>query len=147
MTRLFHRTQRSPASSVFRVVAAENIHIPPNHEMVINGYLNAAGIDSTTEFLFEPTLDFCEKHDVLSSPSISYSQDSCIPIRLINPHNEPLTIYHNTNLGTADPKYDLDNVLRSTSATLDKHHQKEFRQLLNDFKDIFFSFGMGHREM
>ena len=140
----------------FRIAAAETISIPSNNEIVIPGNILKKGICSESIGVIEPNEELVEKKNILSGRVLTKASQK-VPVRLMNPTDNPVVIRKGTILGTFEPveevKEDskqcnsfgnsralpeqLQGLLDKSSKQLDKNQKGKLRETLMDYQDVF----------
>ena len=157
---MYHKKFEYYANTVFRVVATENTLVPAGHTKVLPAHIPQWKRPPTTlHAIFEPQDRFSPTEDI-SAPNILFNfSDEVIPIAIENKTAMDKTIYKNTTLGFSEivsdetlqnarnpqeappvkqlNKYDLRNVTTSIDKNLPSSIQKQFNDLIYEYKDIF----------
>ena len=92
------------ADSQCFVQIAETICIPPNSEARIMGMIPPT---KEKQALIEPKPDVSEKLDILIARVLVDTQESTVPLRILNPSKEPKTLYKHTRVATVEPFKEL----------------------------------------
>ena len=160
---LFHcrKIVSEPSLEQVKVIARETTFILVGHEAVILVELLTQSFPEKSQGIFEPSLAFCEKHQLLTFSSLCESRDM-IPARVINPV-EDVTVYKGTSLGSfsvvgsaeiaamnpviadlpdypqgqVSDKYDVREVIKRTQSSMDPQIRAKFVQLLRTFSHVF----------
>jgi hypothetical protein len=86
---------------VSAVALGENIIVPGESEVIIRGVFKEPPVTGAMGLL-EPGGNLAKRHGVIAARSVAFASDS-IPVRLMNPGSEPMTLYKGTILGTFEP--------------------------------------------
>lgn len=96
-------------SSVLASVQSRKVHaqktycIPPMSETIINAYVSSVE-DEEDMAIFEPLEDLLDRHQCLGAHTlVCVNKEGHVPVRLLNPAANPITIYGDTTLGTLEP--------------------------------------------
>ena len=109
--------------------------------------------------LFESHERFINNENQLSQDALFRFEKRIVPITIASTIDEVSTIYNDTTLGSpqlvsdrliqevnqkqmkdyneVDPKYDLENVKKAFSKEINNNSRADFRNLIDDFKEIF----------
>ena len=109
--------------------------------------------------LSQPHESFTNNEKQIAQDAMFSFEKGIVPITIANTIDEVSTIYRNTTLGSSQlvsyrliqevnqkqvknynevkPKYDLENGKKAVSKDLSNHCRAEFRNLINDYSDIF----------
>ena len=82
----------------YRVSLGETISIPPHHEIITSGQINEFCNDIEGIGIIEPTEKFCKNGQALIGRILVTARES-VPIRLMNPSNEPVVVHKGTIVG------------------------------------------------
>nr|CAD7570824.1 unnamed protein product [Timema californicum] len=118
-----NKTQGETQPGVCRVTLKETLVIPSGHEVVLQAAVSAdmgMGVLETNSHL-------SEKHGIFAARVVVSSKDKAIPVRLLNPHPHPVTLYSGTNIGSLMPC-----VIAGTVGTGDKTTRDEKASSLFD---------------
>ncbi|XP_028404818.1 uncharacterized protein LOC114527387 [Dendronephthya gigantea] len=77
------------------------VTVPGEHEMIMSA--NVGAISDEVTGIIEPCPEFVSKHSILVAQIVTKPQDNHVPVRLLNPSQDPVTIYRDTTLGTFSP--------------------------------------------
>ena len=95
-----------PISNRTKVRATHTTTVPPNTVMFINGTLDrepsAPQVPLQSGFL-EPYDNLTANHNLLAAAALTYSERGELPIRIINPTDEPVVVYKRKLLGFMNP--------------------------------------------
>ena len=145
---------------VNRVVALEKIWIAPQHVMIVSGtILGCKARPAAGVVLFEPHERFTITENQIAQNALFSFEKGLVPILIANTNDEVLTIYKDTTSGLSklesdcliqeikekqmknynevDPKYDLENVKKAISKDINKNCRADFKNLIDDYRDIF----------
>ena len=145
---------------VYRVVALEKVSIPPQHVMIVPGTIPGWKAPPVVRVaLFEPHERFIDNENQITQEALFSFGKGIVPITIANTNDEVLTIHKDTTLGSSqlvsdrliqeinqkqrknynevDPKYDLENVKKAISNEINNNCRADFRQLIDDYSDIF----------
>ena len=150
--------------SLFRIRLTETVTIPSNSEMIVSGYFNNPDKDTLPNcVLLEGSDKLLENKQVLVARSLVNLRDDTIPVRVLNPHDEPKKLFKETVLGSCDtveqvetdvqefsklnqmntstetstvPEY-LETLLTKCRPLLTTRQQSEVESLVLDYRDIF----------
>nr|CAD7461173.1 unnamed protein product [Timema tahoe] len=125
-----NQTLEEPQPRVRRVTLKETIVIPSGHEVV----LQAAGSADMEMGVLETNSHLSEKHGVFAARVLVSSKDKAIPVRLLNPHPQPVTLYSGTHIGSLMPC-----VMAGTVGTGDKTTRGEKASSLFDLDSAMLS--------
>ena len=109
--------------------------------------------------MFEPHERFIDNENQIAQDALFGFEKGIVPSTIAKTNDEVLTIYKDTLLGSSqlvsdrliqeinqkqnknynemDPKYDLENVKKAISKELNKNCRADFRNLIDDYSDIF----------
>ena len=140
----------------YRITARETITIPSEHEVVIPGKVADRGILFENVGIIEPSEKLMENKNVMSGRVLTKAHEN-VPIRLMNPSNEPVVIRKGTEIGTFEPVVDvtvdnrehmaqgnsnvlpeqLQTLLDKSSEHLNRTQKRQLRSTLTNYKDVF----------
>ena len=137
-----------PISRRTKVRATKTITIPPNTIMFINGTLEHEFPESKTQqplvsgFL-EPYDNLTVHQNLFAAAALTYSELGELPIRILNPTNEPIVIYKRKLLGFMNPVgtrngYQEVKVQRIASTSTNPNPPKSPQQSQEWTKDQLF---------
>lgn len=96
--------------------AQSSFIIPPQSEIIVPGTLDDKGTTNTTAIV-EPRAELTERYQIMGAAQlVKVSNDNCIPVRLLNPTNQPVRIYRRTRLAKlsfVDPEIATFDLLQS----------------------------------
>ena len=148
------------SKQVYRLVALENVSIPPQHVMIVPGTIPGWKAPPVARVaLFEPHERFIYNEKQLAQDTLFSFEKRTVPITIANTNDQEITIYKDTALGSSqlvsdrliqevyqkqmkyyngvDPKYDLENVKKAISKKINNNCRAGFRNLIDDYDDIF----------
>ena len=148
--------------SLFRISLSQTITIPSNSEMMVKGYVQGSGREHLPNCaLLEGSESLLERKQVLVARSLVNMKSDIIPVRVLNPNDQPKQLYKNTVLGTCSLVYSVDEgissklnqisvepskpltqehvqpLLAKCQPLLSSEQQQEVEQLLFEYRDIF----------
>uniref|UniRef100_A0A8W8NC53 Peptidase A2 domain-containing protein n=1 Tax=Magallana gigas TaxID=29159 RepID=A0A8W8NC53_MAGGI len=83
----------------FRITAADDVHIPPRSELVINGKISGDNKCGTIDYIVEPEEKFLERGRALVGRTLVKGGENIhVPVRLMNITDVPQTIYKDTTI-------------------------------------------------
>lgn len=154
----------SEETKVCSIHGQETFIIPPLSEVLVPATLGNQ-FDTNTVGCVEPRHELTERYNILGAAEIvAISDQNTIPIRLLNPTNQPIKIYRRTRLGQFSPAdadistYELmqsdieteskreipmatdkdnRNMLHKSNTELSPEQQTRLRALLQQYDDIF----------
>ena len=138
----------------YRIAAAETISIPSNNEIVVPGNISEKGICQEKVGIIEPSEHLTERKMVLSGRVLAKAN---VPVRLMNPTNNPVVIRKGTVIGMFEPVDDLMEdyrqqnegrnskelpaqlqlLLDKSSKYLDKTQKYKLKEMLINYQDVF----------
>ncbi|XP_028412535.1 uncharacterized protein LOC114535422 [Dendronephthya gigantea] len=146
-----------------RVRLAETVTVPGGHEMIMSADVRAISDEVTG--IVEPCPEFFSKHSILVARIVTKPRDNHVPVRLLNPSQDPVTIYRDTTLGTfspanvespvepnsevyqvksvrgkakssKSPKTTLTQLLNLENTDIDSSQKLQLEEFLSDFEDV-----------
>ena len=89
---------------VLKVKSLKTVTIPPNTVSHMFCCWQNKNLKQGDKYgLFSPTDSIAASHQIFLANSIVYSEKNCIPLQIINPNDEPVTIYRGKILGNLSP--------------------------------------------
>ena len=85
-----------------RVAISEYVEIPPETEVVVQGFVTGT-IDSRKTGVVEVDTKFLQKKELLVAKALVCPADGIIPIRIANPYEEKFQINKHTVVATYKP--------------------------------------------
>ena len=150
--------------SLFRIKLTENITIPSNSEMIVGGYFNNPDKDILPNCaLLEGSDKLLENKQVLVARSLVNLRTDIIPVRVLNPHDQPRQLFKETVLGSCEIVEQIETGVQNCSklnqmntntetSSIPEHfqtllakcqpllsvkQQQEVESLVLDYRDIF----------
>ena len=140
----------------YRIATAETISIPSNNEIVVPGNISEKGICQEKVGIIEPSEHLTERKMVLSGRVLAKANEK-VPVRLMNPTNNPVVIRKGTVIGMFEPVDDLMEdyrqqnegrnskelpaqlqlLLDKSSKYLDKTQKYKLKEMIINYQDVF----------
>ena len=144
---------------VYRVVALEEVSIPPHHVMIVPGTIPGWKAPPVARVaLFEPHERFIDNENQIPQDALFSFEKGIVPTIVANTNDEDLTIYKDTTLGSSqlvsnrliqeinqkqkknynevNPKYDLEKKKKTINKEINNNCRADFRTLIDDYSDI-----------
>ena len=160
MVPLYRKQSSFDEKQVNRVLALENVSIPPQQVMVVPGTILGWKAPPVARVaLFEPNECFIDNENQIAQDALLSFEKRRILITISKTNDEVSTIYKDTTLGlsqlvsdrliqemhqkpmkdynTVDPKYDLENVKKAISEEINNNCRAVIRKLIDYYSDIF----------
>ncbi|MCG8047770.1 MAG: reverse transcriptase family protein, partial [Candidatus Thiodiazotropha endolucinida] len=140
-----------------RIVILETVEVPPECEIIVKGR-PLDRVDGNSIGVLEPAEKFVERSGLLVAKALVCPEFGTVPLRMMNPKNEPLILYKNTVAAMYEPVEigKLENVntittdhtseesflhveelLSQSSTNLNETQKYSLRSLLFEYKDQF----------
>ena len=109
--------------------------------------------------MFEPHECFINNQNQIAQDALFGFEKGIVPITIANTNDEVLTIYKDTTLGSSqlvsdrliqqvsqkqmknynkvDPKYDLENVKKTSSKEINNNFRAGFGNIIDDYSGVF----------
>ena len=113
--------------SCYRVSVTETTIIPPNSEQLVKARLSCKP-RSATMGVIEPRETFLERYPLMLAKVLVDPQRDFIPIRIMNPTSDPITIMKKTIVGTCEEVIEVideSNDCTSNCNTISNHNEKD----------------------
>ena len=118
-----------------KVVVSEDTVLLPNTESLIAGRV-IGPIPASDMALIDPNLDFMAKHEVLVAKVLINPTMLDIPLRILNPSKDPLTLHKDCHIADLEPVIMHSNsghhVSSLTTENLPSHLPEHLRKLLEE---------------
>lgn len=82
------------------VFLTQSVTIPPRSEAV---YYASTSNQIEGDWLFEPNQSFSGKYNIPICYGVVHADNHSVPVRLVNFDGKPITLKHNTKVGTITP--------------------------------------------
>ena len=91
-----------------RVTAAKTVVVPPRSEFVVEGKVSKRG-GMSAHALVEPICSFQDKHRLLIGKVLVDTSKISVPLRVMNPFEEPVVIHKDTNMAVVHPVVEVSS--------------------------------------
>ena len=108
---LYLNARSNPSSC--RLIMQETLTVPKCSEMIIPGCLadTLDAMPTGSLSLVETMPDFAEKHKLIVATSLNRVQARGMPVRVLNPGEEPIVLYKGTTLAHLEPVLSLEGAI------------------------------------